>query len=222
MKLKGIVLCLLLAGTAGAQQLRQSFKLKPIPYELSWVNAPAEWKIINEESLSITGGPQSRLFVDPQGTSRANSAPMALFVPNDTFLFSCKITVDFASVFDAGVLMVYSDSSQWAKLCFEYTPQLQPMVVTVVNNQVSDDSNHSLINKNEVYARIAGMGNGVYAFHYSLDGKYWHMVRYFYLKPGGKYSIGFLSQSPRGSQCKSVFSEVKYSESKLQNLRDGD
>jgi len=202
-------------------ELKEPFKLGSIPYELGWYNTPLEKEITND-SISITGGKASRLFVDPQRLSRADSAPIALFQPDDTFLFSCKINVDFTSVFDAGVLMVYSDSTQWAKLCFEYTPQLERMIVTVVNNEFSDDSNHSLIQGNEVYARIAGLGNGAYAFHYSLDGKYWHMARYFYLNPKYDYKIGFLSQSPRGDQCKSIFSEIKYSSDKLIDIRNGD
>ena len=203
------------------EEVRETFRLSSIPHELSWYNTALN-KEISGDSISITGGKSSRLFVDPQRLSRADSAPMALFTPDETFLFSCKIKVDFAAVFDAGVLMIYSDSTQWAKLCFEYTPQHERMVVSVVNNELSDDSNHSLIEGNEIYARVAGLGNGAYAFHYSLDGKYWNMARYFHLDPGPDYKIGFLSQSPQGEQCKSVFTEIKYSSEKLENLRNGE
>lgn len=202
------------------KEQKETFSLESIPYELSWYNVPLN-KEITKDSLSITGGKGSRLFVDPQRLSRADTAPMALFKPDSIFLFSCKINVDFNSVFDAGVLMIYSDSTQWAKLCFEYTPQFQPMIVSVVNDELSDDSNHSLIESNEVYARIAGLGNGAYAFHYSLDGKFWHMARYFHLSSDIDFRIGFLSQSPRGDQCKSTFSEIQYSSEKLNDIRNG-
>lgn len=195
--------------------------MNAIPNELSWHNVALDWKVTGDV-LSITGGKASRLFVDPQRASRADSAPMALFEPDEVFLFSCKISVDFASVFDAGVLMLYADSAQWAKLCFEYTPQFQTMIVSVVNDELSDDNNHSLIDGNEVYARIAGLGNGAYAFHYSLDGKYWHMARYFHLNPDIEFRIGFLSQSPQGEQCKSTFSDIRYAPAKLSNIRNGE
>ncbi|MDR0833182.1 MAG: DUF1349 domain-containing protein [Candidatus Symbiothrix sp.] len=207
-------------GICSAQQLPESFTISSIPYELSWYNRPLDWNVTNG-TLSITGGKGSRLFVDPTRSSRADSAPIALFTPDENFQLSCKITVDFNSIFDAGVLMVYADSTQWAKLCLEYTPQLQPMLVSVVNDELSDDCNHEPISGHEVYMRISGFGNGVYAFHYSLDGNYWNMLRYFHLNPENALRIGFLSQSPRGELCKSIFSEINYSAKKLEDLRNG-
>ncbi len=192
-----------------------------IPFPLFWHNTPSSWQV-KDNSLVLTGGKGSRLFVDPRiKTEIADSAPIALFKPDEYFLFSCKLNVGFQSVFDAGVLMVYANSTQWAKLCFEYTPQKEPMVVSVVNNNLSDDSNHQIISTNEVYLRIAGLGGGAYAFHYSLDGKYWNMVRYFYLNPENNLRVGFLSQSPRGDVCQTVFSEISYSSEKLDDLRTG-
>lgn len=220
MKTRLLISALFICIICQAQKLPEKFRISTIPHELSWHNTPLDWNLTNNV-LSITGGNGSRLFVDPQRLSRADSAPIALFSPDETFLFSCKLHVDFKSIFDAGVLMIYADSSQWAKLCFEYTPQLKPMIVTVVNNELSDDSNHDLIQGNEIYARIAGLGNGAYAFHYSLDGKYWNMIRYFYLNPKHQFRIGFLSQSPQGESCKTTFSDICYSVKKLENLRNG-
>jgi regulation of enolase protein 1 (concanavalin A-like superfamily) len=223
MSMKLLPLCLLLViGTScQSEQTAKNFKLNAIPQELNWYNTPLDWKSTGD-TLTITGGKGSRLFVDPQGQSQADSAPIALFKPDETFLFSCKIKVDFNAVFDAGVLMIYADAKQWAKLCFEYTPQLKPMLVSVVNNEFSDDNNHELIQGNEIYARIAGLGNGAYAFHYSLDGKHWNMLRYFRLDPKHNFRIGFLSQSPRGELCKTTFSEIRYSTQKLADIRNGD
>ena len=203
-----------------AQQSDKQVKIDAIPHEISWVNSPSGWEATGNTFI-VTGGKGSRLFVDPILKNNVNTAPMALFTPADNFLFSCKLKVGFDAVFDAGVLMVYGNADQWAKLCFEYSPQLKPMVVSVVNNQLSDDSNHDIIDGNEVYLRIAGLGNGVYAFHYSTDGNYWNMVRYFYLNPDYDLRVGFLSQSPRGEACSTVFSEIKYIPEKLEDLRSG-
>jgi Uncharacterized conserved protein len=212
---------LLFGGICFAQNLPLNFNIPPIPNALEWVNTPLDWDYSNGK-LTITGGEGSRLFVDPQRLSEANSAPMALFQPDETFLFSCKVKVDFKSIFDAGVLMIYGNPYQWAKFCFEYTPQHENMIVSVVNNELSDDNNHIVTDKNEIYMRIAGLGNGAYAFHYSTDGKYWHMARYFYLNPKHQLRIGFLSQSPRGESFTSIFSDIKYSTNKLDNIRNGD
>jgi len=201
-----------------AQQTK--VEIASIPYEISWVNKPLSWSVENN-IFTLKGGKGSRLFVDPQQKVIVDTAPIALFSPDSNFLFSCKVKTNFTSVFDAGVLMVYAGSDHWAKLCFEYSPQLKPMVVSVVTDKYSDDSNHDIIQGNEVYMRIAGMGDGAYAFHYSLDGKYWNMVRYFYLKPHDNIKIGFLSQSPRGDECESIFSDIKYSNEKLDDIRGG-
>lgn len=200
---------------------QQVIEISQIPSELTWVNTPLSYKI-SDNKFIIDGGKGSRLFTDPQQKISVDTAPMALFKPDDNFIFSSKVKVDFNSKFDAGVLMVYANSDQWAKLCFEYSPEFKPMVVTVVNNTISDDSNHDIIDGNEVYLRIAGLGNGAYVFHYSLDGKYWNMVRYFYLNPENNLKIGFLSQSPTGDSCKTTFSEIKYDAIRLSDIRSGE
>ncbi|WP_170120060.1 DUF1349 domain-containing protein [Dysgonomonas alginatilytica] len=204
-----------------AQSDQKKVEISSIPKEISWVNTPLNWNV-SGNTFTLNAGKGSRLFVDPQGLSRADTAPMALFTPDETFLFSCKVSVKFKSVFDAGVLMIYGNTNQWAKLCFEYSPQYKPMVVTVVNNEFSDDSNNEVIPKEEVYLRIAGLGNGAYAFHYSTDGKYWNMARYFYLNPASNLKIGFLSQSPKGESFESVFSDISYSVKKLNDIRSGE
>ncbi len=201
-------------------QLNNEIAIKSIPHEITWVHKPLSWNVENNV-FTLVGGKGSRLFTDPQEKNAVDTAPIALFKPDENFLFSCKVKVDFLSVFDAGVLMIYSDTDLWAKLCFEYTPQLKHQVVSVVNKKYSDDNNHEFIDTDEVYMRIAGLGGGAYAFHYSLDGNYWHMVRYFYLGTDENLKIGFLSQSPRGEFCKTQFSEIKYSKEKLDEIRSG-
>ncbi len=203
-----------------AQSISDEVKIKSIPHKISWVNQPLDWKV-NGDTFILTGGKGSRLFTDPQQKNIADTAPIALFKPDETFLFSCKVKVGFRSVFDAGVLMIYADSDLWAKLCFEYTPQFKHQVVSVVNKKYSDDNNHDIVDTDEVYLRIAGLGNGAYAFHYSLDGKYWNMVRYFYLGTNDELKIGFLSQTPRGESCESIFSDIKYGTEKLEDIRSG-
>lgn len=216
-----IVIILILFFSVSIAQSEKKVEIAAIPYNISWVNQPVSWKS-DGFSFSIIGGKGSRLFVDPQQKIIVDTAPMALFMPDNEFLFTCKLKVTFKAVFDAGVLMVYGNSEQWAKLCFEYSPQLKPMVVSVVNDKFSDDANHDIIGGDEVYLRIAGLGDGAYVFHYSTDGKYWNMVRYFHLDPKHDLKIGFLSQSPRGEVCTTTFSEIKYEKKKLSDIRGGE
>ena len=147
-----------------------SFILAAIPWPLQWQIEPLTWQITSEsesESLIVTAGQQTDRFVDPAGGYANDSAPCALFMPEDeNFVFSTKVEVEFASAFDAGVLQIREQADLWAKLCFEYSPNQQPMVVSVVTRGVSDDCNSAILSGNAVYLRIA-RNTGVYSFHYS-------------------------------------------------------
>lgn len=198
-----------------------SFSFTPCPAELVWENPPQAWKC-EQQTLSITAGAQTDLFTDPAGTVVVNSSPRAIFSPTaGDFLLSAKVEVGFQSTFDAGVLMLYHNAEYWAKLCFEYSPQRQPMVVSVINRGVSDDCNSVVINGNVVYLRIAKIGK-TFAFHYSLDGRYWHFVRYFTFGIADAVRIGFSSQAPTGEGCTAMFSEVAYTQTTLKDTRNGE
>jgi regulation of enolase protein 1 (concanavalin A-like superfamily) len=197
------------------------YRVEGIPHEMQLYNTAAGIEI-SGSTITLTGGGGSRLYVDPNLTSSADSAPMLLFSPGDTFMLSCKVTADLNSVFDAGVLMLYADSENWAKFCLEYSADKKPMIVTVVNNTVSDDCDHFVLESNESYMRISGLGGGIYAMHTSADGGVWRFVRYFKMNTSKEIKAGFLSQSPRGSSCTTVFSDIKYSAQKLGGLRSGE
>lgn len=197
-----------------------SIVLPTIPTTLRWENAPAEWRIEQAESLSITAGKRTDLFSDPQGTSVMNNSPRLLFTPPGNFVLSAKVTVEFAATFDAGVLLLYENQSSWAKLCFEYSPQKQPMIVSVVTRGYSDDCNSVCIDGNQIYLRIAKLDQA-FAFHYSEDGHFWHLIRYFALGQTESVAVGFSSQSPMGERCTAVFSEISYAATKLTDIRSG-
>ena len=203
------------------QSKHDTININSIPKEITWYNQPLDWNVLGN-ALTINAGKGSRLFIDPYQGVYAVTAPMALFVPDSIFLLSCKVNVNFKSLFDAGVLVIFASKEQWAKLCFEYSPQQKPMIVTVVNNQVSDDCNHVVVQGNEIYLRVAGLGKETFAFYYSYDGKYWNLARYFHLDQKGTQKIGFLSHSPKGDSCKSIFSEINYTIKKLKDFRNGD
>jgi regulation of enolase protein 1 (concanavalin A-like superfamily) len=80
--------------------------------------------------------------------------------------------MDGASTFDAGVLFVHADDTTWAKLCLELSPQGQPMIVSVVTRDVSDDCNSHPLEGAESWLRVARLSSA-FAFHVSRDGERW-------------------------------------------------
>ena len=84
--------------------------------------------------------------------------------------------------FDAGVLLVYAAERQWAKLCFEYSPQLQPTAVTVVTRESSDDCNSFEVDGHTLWLRITRSG-AAWAFHASTDGAWWRRFSSNRIKP---------------------------------------
>ena len=195
--------------------------MQAIPEEIHWEIAPTDWTKKDGKLLSIDTGAKSDLFIAPDGSMSVNNSARALFAPQGDFLLSAKVKVDFASKFDAGVLMLYDNEKAWAKLCFEYSPQQKPMVVSVVNRDFSDDCNSVPIDGNEVYLRVSGRDRA-FAFHFSTDGTFWHMVRFFSLGELQNLRIGFSSQSPTGQGCRSEFSEIHYGPNTLTDNRNGE
>ena len=199
-----------------------TFRLPGVPAEMHWNHQPADWKVGPGNSLTITAGENTNWFIDPAGQRTEDSAPAGLFAPSDAnFLLSAKVTVGFAATFDAGVLQLRSRPDLWAKLCFEYSPQGEPMIVSVVTRGVSDDCNSVVIDGRDVHLRIAHTPRTT-TFHYSRDGRYWHLVRYFTLGALANLEVGFSSQSPRGQACRADFAEIRYQPGTLHDNRSGE
>jgi regulation of enolase protein 1 (concanavalin A-like superfamily) len=129
-----------------------------------------------------------------------------------------RVTVAFASAFDAGVLMLHVDNRTWAKLCFEWSPDGEPMVVSVVTDGVSDDANAFVVDGDDVWLRVSRLGRAI-AFHASRDGAKWTLIRHFALR--GEPRLGFEAQSPTGGGCTARFEQIQLSPTRLADLRDG-
>ncbi len=192
-----------------------------IPTTLHWENPPIHWSIEHSTTLTIGAGATTDLFTDPQGTHLSDTSPRLLFQPHDNFILSARVTVDFASTYDAGVLLIYANKDRWAKLCFEFSPQRQPMIVSVVNKEYSDDCNSRIVSGNQTYLRIARI-DSAYTFHTSDDGIYWHLIRYFTLGEIENTAAGFSTQSPTGQSCTATFDEIHYEARKLGDIRSGE
>jgi uncharacterized protein len=200
--------------------MKDAVVLPGLPTPLRW-DVPAEsWHIAEDSALTITAGARTDLFIDPQGTAEYLNAPRALGLLQGDFLLSARVTVGFESTFDAGALLLYADERLWGKLCFEYSPQAQPMVVSVVTRGLSDDANALVVSGNQVWLRVARIGLAC-AFHASTDGQTWQFIRHFALGQGEDLALGFLSQSPTGTGCTARFDDVRFTAERLQDLRDG-
>jgi uncharacterized protein len=172
--------------------------------------------------LFIRSGAKTDWFCDPAGDYVKDNAPSALVtLTDDNFLLSAKISVEFKSAFDAGALQVRAAEDKWAKLCFEYSPQNRPMIVSVVTRGWSDDCNSVEIDREEIYLRVARTPRTL-AFHYSHDGRTWQFVRYFTLGKLDSLRIGFSAQSPTGMGCAAVFSEIRYRRESIKDNRSGE
>ena len=198
------------------------FTLSSIPRRLQWRNRPLEWDTGEGTRLTITASELTDLFIDPSGSGVTDNLACAMFAPPDpSFLLSARVAVDFAATYDAGVLLLMEKDDIWAKLCFEFSPQKDPTVVSVVTRGVSDDCNSAVIKGREVFLRMAHTPEAT-AFHYSLDGRFWHMVRYFSLGRLNYPKVGLASQSPTGKKCTSVFTEITYKAGALKDRRNGE
>jgi regulation of enolase protein 1 (concanavalin A-like superfamily) len=177
-------------------------------------------------TLTLSGEARSDLFIDPSGESEPAEAGYLVGVPpRGDFTLAAQVTVPFTSSFDAGVLLVEAGPERFAKACFEYSPQRRPMAVSVVTREVSDDANGRFAEGgNTLWLRVTRTGRA-WAFHSSLDGTWWDMLRYFSLGEAPEerdaVRVGFLAQSPVGEGINVTFAQIAYSAGAPGDLRDG-
>jgi len=198
----------------------QPIVIPALPSPLRWQGTPQDWSVDSHGDLSITAGQKTDWFLDPGGSVNVLNAPALLTTVKRPCMLKALVTSGAAATFDAAVLTVYQANDQWGKLCFERSPRGQLMVVSVVTKGTSDDCNSVPISEQSVYLRLSVLEKA-YAFHYSLNGSIWNLVRYFTLGERKTIEIGFLSQSPTGEGCTSVFSEITLVPQALTDIRSG-
>jgi uncharacterized protein len=194
-----------------------------IPFVLR-PSEPGPWRV-DGDRLIATAPPHTDLYLDPAGEDLAGTGtttrPPTLLgtAPDGDYQLSARVTVDFRSTYDAGVLLLNTDDRTWAKLCFERSPAGQPMVVSVVTLGLSDDANAFDVTDSSIWLRISRIAR-VHAFHASTDGQTWRLVRVFRL---GDFTpdIGFEAQSPTGEGCTVAFDEIRYVPERLADPRNG-
>ena len=196
-------------------------KLPGLPFELRWLSPPALFER-GDDVLRIGAGPATDWFTDPAGEGNpVSNAPALVGRAEGDYTLGARVKVDFAATFDAGALMLHADEWTWAKLCFELSPDGQPMVVSVVTRGLSDDCNSFVVDGESVWLRIARIGRA-FALHASTDGHRWALIRHFSLDGSSEPELGFEAQSPTGDGCIVTFDQVRFEERRLADLRSGD
>ena len=197
-------------------------RLPGVPFAFASSGTPACQATVDGGTLTLVSGAKSDLFIDPAGdeAARPDAGRWTGLPGEDDFTFAARVTVGFASTFDAGVLLLYLSERRWAKLCYEFSPQRKPTAVTVVTRGTSDDSNSFETAGGPLWLRITRSGR-VWAFHASVDGAYWQLLRYFTLGEASGARVGFLAQSPTGVGCTAILDSVTYKSGAPADLRDG-
>ena len=191
--------------------------------------SPADvWRRDRDSSPLVATAPaHTDLYVNPGGEDSAdaesllNAATLLGTPPKGDFQLTARVSVDFQTQYDAGVLLLWLDEQHWAKFCFEFSPAAQPMVVSVVTREFSDDANAFVVPDRSVWLRVSRVDR-VYAYHASTDAATWQLVRVFSLGGGvADHQIGFEVQSPTGDGCTVTFDDIRFTRVRLADLRDG-
>lgn len=138
------------------------------------------------------------------------------------FVFKTKVSLEFKNFYDAAALLVYENENVWAKLALENSdlPCRKPAVVSVVTNRISDDCNGPVMDGNTVWFQISRVDD-CFAFHYSVDGVEYNMVRVFTLPVGQTVKVGFEAQAPMGEGGDRYYSEISIENKRVENIRAG-
>src|SRR5580765_8537744 len=133
-----ISICALLLCFASTLAFAQkTLSISGLPGTLTWQNTPRTWNIDSKKVLTISSNPKTDWFVDPFDGTVAKTAPILLFTPGPDYVLSARVTVQFATKWDAGALMLWGDDHQCAKLSYEFSPDQKPTLVTVVTRGLS-------------------------------------------------------------------------------------
>jgi len=183
-----------------------ALKLPSLPFALEPAGTPPPGCRVRSGVMTLTAAANTDMFVDPAGVEQVPDAGRFVGLPPaGDFTLAAQVSVEFASMYDAGVLLLHAAERDWAKLCFEYSPQLKPTAVTVVTRGTSDDCTRA---------------GAAWAFHASADGAWWRLLRYFTLGLE-LVRVGFLAQSPTGAGCAATFDHITFRPGAPENLRDG-
>lgn len=179
---------------------------------------------VGEGTLELRADAKTDWFFRPDGQDRkSNVTSLSMGLDRPVFSLSARVSVAFASAYDAGAIFVKCDEDNWAKVAFEFSAGHKPTIVSVVTRTTSDDSDGPSFPAPHAWLR-AYCDEGTLAFHFSEDGRYWQFLRWFTLPGLAKrpVELGFGVQSPTGSGTKATFTDIELKFDRIGNLRNGE
>lgn len=193
--------------------------------EFKWLNeSDAD---LSDEKIIIKAPAQSDFFCGNGIVASNGVLPQTLcnapfYYTNITgdFVIRVQVSHDFKDVYDACTLMLMQSDEIWGKLCFEKTDFGTNAVVSVVTNGISDDANGCNVDVHKIWLQITRSGNA-FAFHYSLDGVKFDMVRFFCLPVNETIKVGLVAQAPIGSGGERIFENITIENKTVINIREG-
>ena len=201
--------------------LIQSLTPQSLPSSgLGWDNPPPAWEPLPGAGLRVQAPARADYFQDPAGKLFNDSAPYLWLNVSGDFVARAHVRPAFTTTYDAGALMVRQDAKHWCKLCFESTDLGPTAAVSVVTWESSDDANGAELTVEDLWLQVTRQDN-VFAFHYSLDGKAWRMVRLFRLALAASVKVGLVAQSPIGPGTKVDFLHFSLENRPIRDIRSG-
>jgi regulation of enolase protein 1 (concanavalin A-like superfamily) len=149
-----------------------------------------------------------------------SNAPFYYTEVTGDFIMRVKVSHDFKDMYDSSSIMIMQDMTHWAKACFELTDFNTHAVVSVVTKDQSDDANGCNIDGNSVWLQVCRVGQS-FAFHYSIDGDNYYMMRFFNLPAEKTLKVGLLAQAPTGSGGIRIYEDLTIEKKKVKNIRIG-
>ncbi|ANY68414.1 hypothetical protein BBD42_19515 [Paenibacillus sp. BIHB 4019] len=183
---------------------------------LAWMNEPSQWHFTEQGGVMIEAPPEADFFCDPSGKHFASSAPFLYAPVKRSFELTARLTVEMKQQYDSGCLMLYVDSDNWCKLCFEFNGRAASIVSVVTKDGWSDDCNSEEIQSDNPYLRINKVEDCV-SFYYSSDGEDWRLIRYFGMRTPDEVKAGVVAQCPKGSGSRAEFSFVHLTEPNVES-----
>ena len=136
------------------------------------------------------------------------------------FILKVKVSHGFKDTYDSASVMVMKDMNCWAKCCFELTDFGTHAAVSVVTKGDSDDANGCNLEGDTAWLQVCRVGNN-FAFHYSMDGENFYMMRYFHLPVDPIVKVGLLAQAPVGNGGIRVYEDLSIQKETVKNIRAG-
>ena len=101
---------------------------------LHWLLNRAGSATVDGGALTMVAGKETDWFnppSDPASPAALANAPALVFTPRAAaWQLSARVHVEHRALFDAATLFVYQSPRDWCKLCFEYSPERRPTIVS--------------------------------------------------------------------------------------------